>query len=195
MIATITGVISAIDDASITIDTQSGLGYELFATPTSLQGKSIGDEIKLYTHLQVRDDAHVLFGFANTDEKRFFSILLSVSGVGPKTAFSVVSHLSFEDAVAAVRSQKVEVFSKISGIGKKTAMKIVLELSQLFKAEFKFETQLSDEDKTVIDALVALGYAKKDAQVLFQKIDPALSVEKKIQSALQMSVQKYHEKR
>ncbi len=194
MIATITGIISAIDDASITVDTASGLGYELFATPTSLHGKSIGDDIKLFTHLQVRDDAHVLFGFANTDEKRFFNILLSVSGVGPKTAFSVVSHLSFEDAVAAVRSQKVEIFSKISGIGKKTAMKIVLELSQLFKAEFKFETQLSEEDKTVIDALVALGYAKKDAQSLFQKIDPSLSVEKKIQSALQMSVHKYHEK-
>lgn len=190
MIATITGTVSALDESSITIDTASGLGYELFATPASILNKNIGDEIKLFTYLQVREDAHVLFGFANTDEKRFFSILLSVSGVGPKTAFSVVSHLSFEDAVAAVRSQKVEVFSKISGIGKKTAMKIVLELSQLFKAEFKFETALSDEDKTVIDALISLGYAKKDAQSLFQKIDPKLSVEKKIHTALQMSTRK-----
>lgn len=190
MIATITGIVSAIEESSITIETPSGLGYELFATPASILNKNIGDEIKLFTHLQVREDAHVLFGFANTDEKRFFSILLSVSGVGPKTAFSVVSHLSFEDAVAAVRAQKVEVFSKISGIGKKTAMKIVLELSQLFKAEFKFETALSDEDKTVIDALVSLGYTKKDAQTLFQKIDPHLSVEKKIHAALQMSTHK-----
>jgi len=194
MIATITGIIAAIEDISITVETASGLGYELFATPSSLKDKNIGDEIKLYTHLQVRDDAHVLFGFANTDEKRFFNILLSVSGVGPKTAFSVVSHLTFEDAVTAVRNQKVEIFSKISGIGKKTAMKIVLELSQLFKAEFKFETNLSEEDRTVIDALVSLGYAKKDAQTLFQKIDPGLTVEKKIQTALQMSVRKYNEK-
>jgi len=190
MIATITGILSSLDESSIIIDTPSGLGYELFVTPTSIQGKTIGDEIKLFTHLQVRDDAHVLFGFANTDEKRFFSILLSVSGVGPKTAFSVVSHLKFEDAVTAVRSQKVEIFSKISGIGKKTAMKIVLELSQLFKTEFKFEINLSDDDKTVIDALISLGYTKKDSEDLFRKIDSSFSVEKKIQTALQMSMRK-----
>lgn len=190
MIATITGIVSALDSSTITIETPGGLGYELFATPSSLVNKNIGDEIRLFTHLQVRDDAHVLFGFANTDEKRFFSILLSVPGVGPKTAFSIVSHLSFEDAVAAVRAQKVETFSKISGIGKKTAMKIVLELSQMFKAEFKFEKALSDEDKTVIDALISLGYTKKDAQLLFQKLDPHLSVEKKIHTALQMSTRK-----
>jgi Holliday junction DNA helicase RuvA len=110
--------------------------------------------------------------------------------VGPKTAFSVVSHLKFEDAVTAVRSQKVEIFSKISGIGKKTAMKIVLELSQLFKTEFKFEINLSDDDKTVIDALISLGYTKKDSEDLFRKIDSSFSVEKKIQTALQMSMRK-----
>lgn len=190
MIASIAGVISSLQDKTVIVETSSGVGYELFSTPESLRGKNIGDEVRLHTHLQVRDDAHVLFGFANSDEKRFFMILLAVPGVGPKTAFSIVCHLSFEDAVQAVRAQKVEVFSSISGIGKKTAMKIVLELSQLFKTEFKFETQLSDNDKTVIDALVSLGFSRKDALELFKKLDSSLTIEQKIQKALQLSIRK-----
>jgi Holliday junction DNA helicase RuvA len=187
MIASIVGVISSLQDKTVIVETASGIGYELFSTPESLRGKNIGDEIRLHTHLQIRDDAHVLFGFANGDEKRFFMILLSVPGVGPKTAFSIVCHLSFEDAVQAVRAQKVEVFSGISGIGKKTAMKIVLELSQLLKTDFKFEVQLSAEDKLVIDALISLGYSTKDAHQLFKKLTPSLSVEEKIQEALRVS--------
>ena len=190
MIAKLTGILSEFDEKKAIIDTSSGVSYELFVTPTALSHKQVGDEIIVFTHLQVRDDAHVLFGFGNPEEKNFFHLLLTVPGVGPKTAFGITSHISFQQAVDAVRSNTVKVFSEIPGIGKKTAMKIVLELSQKFKTEFKFEQQLSQDDKTVIDALVELGYKKSEAQQLFEKLPKELSIEKKIQEALRMSVQK-----
>jgi Holliday junction DNA helicase RuvA len=190
MIAKLTGILAEYDDKSAVIDTASGVSYELFITPTALSGKHIGSDVIVYTHLQVREDAHVLFGFANADEKQFFHLLLSVQGVGPKTAFAIVSRISFAQAVEAVRTNSVRAFSEIPGIGKKTAMKILLELSAKFKTEFKFEQHLSADDKTVIDALVELGYKKSDAQKLFEKLPKELSVEKKIQAALRMSVQK-----
>ena len=190
MIAKLTGIISEFDEKKAVIDTASGVSYELFITPTALEGKKLGEIIIVYTHLQVREDAQVLFGFANNDEKRFFHLLLTVPGVGPKTAFNVVSSVSFEQAVEAVRTNSVKLFSEIPGIGKKTAMKIVLELSVKFKTEFKFEQQLSQDDKTVIDALVELGYGKNEARQLFEKLPKELSIEKKIQQALRMSVNK-----
>jgi Holliday junction DNA helicase RuvA len=190
MIAKLTGILSEFNDKTAVIDTNSGVGYELFITPSALSQKQLGDEITVHTHLQVRDDAHVLFGFLNAEEKSFFHLLLSVPGVGPKTAFSIVSHVSFEQAVEAVRTNSVKLFSEIPGIGKKTAMKIVLELSQKFKTEFKFEQHLSSDDKTVIDALVELGYKKSEAQQLFEKLPKELSIEKKIQEALRMTVHK-----
>lgn len=187
MIAKLTGTLSEFDEKTAVIDTPSGVSYELFITPTALSHKQLGDTLTVYTHLQVRDDAHVLFGFLNNEEKNFFHLLLSVSGVGPKTAFGIVSHVSLEQAVEAVRKNSVKLFSEIPGIGKKTAMKIVLELSQKFKTEFKFEQHLSQDDKTVIDALIELGYKKSDAQQLFEKLPKELSIEKKIQEALRMS--------
>jgi Holliday junction DNA helicase RuvA len=190
MIAKLTGTLSELDEKTAVIDTSSGVSYELFVTPTAVLHKQQGDSITVYTHLQVRDDAHVLFGFAGNEEKKFFHLLLTVSGVGPKTAFSIVSNISFEQAVKAVRTNSVSLFSEIPGIGKKTAMKIVLELSQKFKTEFKFEQHLSPDDKTVIDALIELGYKKIEAQQLFEKLPKELSIENKIQTALRMSVAK-----
>lgn len=190
MIAKLTGILSEFDEKKAVIDTTSGVSYELFITPSALFHKQLGDSLTVYTHLQVRDDAHVLFGFVSNEEKSFFHLLLSVPGVGPKTAFSIVSHVSFEQAGEAVRTNSVKLFSEIPGIGKKTAMKIVLELSQKFKTEFKFEQHLSPDDKTVIDALVELGYGKSEARQLFEKLPKELSIEKKIQEALRMSVHK-----
>lgn len=190
MIAKLTGILAEFDDKSAVIDTASGVSYELFITPTALANRNLGETVTVYTYLQVRDDAHVLFGFLNNEEKRFFHLLLSVPGVGPKTAFTITSHISFEQAVEAVRTNTVTKFSTIPGIGKKTAMKILLELSVKFKTEFKFEQQLSSDDKTVIDALVELGYKRSEAQQLFEKLPKELSIEKKIQEALRMSVQK-----
>lgn len=190
MIAKVRGIISSVQGSLIILDTPSGVGYELFVTPSCLINKTLGDEIQLLTHLQVREDAQVLFGFADAEEKTFFHLLLSVPGVGPKTAFAIVSQVTFESAVQAVRKNEVSLFSKVSGVGKKTALKIVLELSQKFKSEFVFEQQLTADDKTVIDALIELGYKKHDAQTIFAKLPKDLSIEEKIQEALRITVKK-----
>lgn len=172
------------------IETPSGVSYEVFLTP-DLLSKKIGGLLDIRTYLQVRDDAFVLFGFESVDQHHFFKLLLSVFGVGPKTAFNVVSHTRVNELLQAVKENDVEYFTQVPGLGKKTSMKIILELSQKVKSEFSFtQMHLSDDDKTVIEALVALGYKTQDAKNLFSKLPKSLSVEEKIKHALKLSVQK-----
>lgn len=190
MIGKIIGVLASIEGNVGLIQTQSGVSYEIFLTPSLLSTK-IGCEIDVRTYLQVRDDAFVLFGFESVDQHHFFKLLLSVSGVGPKTAFNVVSHTRVDELLQAVKENDVEYFTQVPGLGKKTSMKIILELSQKVKSEFSFnQMHLSDDDKTVIEALVALGYKIQEAKNLFSKLPAELSLEDKIKHALKLTVQK-----
>lgn len=190
MIGKIKGVLASVEGNLGLIDTSGGVSYEIFLTP-NLLAKKIGSEFELRTYLQVRDDAFVLFGFESVDQHHFFKLLLSVSGVGPKTAFNVVSHTRVNELLQAVKENDVEYFTQVPGLGKKTAMKIILELSQKVKSEFKFShMNMSDDDKTVIEALIALGYKTQDAKNLFSKLPKDLSIEEKIKHALKLTVQK-----
>lgn len=190
MIGKIKGVLSSVEGNVGLIETQSGVSYEIFLTPNLLSNK-IGQEIEVRTYLQVRDDAFVLFGFESVDQHHFFKLLLSVSGVGPKTAFNVVSHTRVDELLQAVKENDVDYFTQVPGLGKKTSMKIILELSQKVKSEFSFnQMHLSDDDKTVIEALIALGYRAQEAKNLFSKIPKDLSIEEKIKYALKLTVQK-----
>ena len=110
---------------------------------------------------------------------------MSVSGVGPKTAFSVISFIKVEELIKAVRNNQVDSLTQVPGLGKKTAMKIILELSTKLKSEFDMKNMvLSEEDKTVVDALVSLGYKTYEAKKLLSKLPKSLSVEEKIKEAL-----------
>lgn len=190
MIGKIKGVLASVEGNVGLIETSSGVCYEIFLTP-NLLSKKIGCEINIRTYLQVRDDAFVLFGFESVDQHHFFKLLLSVSGVGPKTAFNVVSHTRVGELLQAVKENDVEYFTQVPGLGKKTAMKIILELSQKVKSEFKFtQMNMSDDDKTVIEALIALGYKTQEAKNLFSKLPKDLSIEEKIKHALKLTVQK-----
>jgi len=102
---------------------------------------------ELYTYLQVRDDALVLFGFETKRQYNFFLLLLTVSGVGPKTAFTVISSLKTEEIVSAVTSNEVDTLTKVPGLGRKTAMKIILELSSKFKADFDMKNMVLSKQK------------------------------------------------
>ena len=190
MIGKINGVLSSVEGNVGLIETQGGVSYEIFLTP-NLLSKKIGSEIDLRTYLQVRDDAFVLFGFESVEQHHFFKLLLSVSGVGPKTAFNVVSHTKVNELLQAVKENDVEYFTQVPGLGKKTSMKIILELSQMVKSEFKFsQINMSDDDKTVIEALIALGYKTQEAKNLFSKLPKDLSIEEKIKHALKLTVRK-----
>lgn len=188
MIGKVTGTLSEIDANVALIDTKSGLSYEILLTPALLAKHRPGETVSVYTYLQVRDDAHILFGFQTKLEKELFKSLISISGVGPKTGFSIISFSNEDDLYAAVRENDIEYFSKVPGLGKKTAMKIILELSQRLKADFELgKMYLSDEDKTVVDALVSLGYKSKEAKQVLSKIPKDLSVEDKIKHALKQA--------
>lgn len=185
MIGKIKGKLLEIDGNTGLIETASGISYNVFLTPPVITGIHLNDTIELYTHLQVREDALTLFGFESKEQYSFFKLLLSVSGVGPKTAYAIISNSKVHELYEAARSQQIDFFSRIPGVGKKTAMKIVLEISQKLKQDIDMGVfQVSDEDKTAIDALVSLGFKRHDARQIVGKMDENLSVEEKITEAL-----------
>lgn len=187
MIGKIKGIISEIDGNIALVETAGGVFYQTYVTPGILSQFKVDDKIELYTYLQVREDAMILFSFQTKNEWQLFNLLLSVDGVGPKTAYLVISYTNPEDLIKAVKENNVDFFSKIKGLGKKTAMKIILELSQKLNQEFELKKMyFSEDDRIVIDALVALGFKFHDASKAVAKIPKSLSVEEKIKEALKI---------
>lgn len=185
MIGKLKGTLSELDGNTALIETKGGVFYKTYVTPNILSKSKVGDNVELYTYLQVREDALTLFAFETKDEHSLFDLLLSVPGVGPKTAYLVISYAKVNELIQAVKENNIDFFSQIRGLGKKTAMKIILELSQRLKQEFELRKMyLSEEDKTVVDALVALGFKSHDASSVVSKLPKKLSVEDKIKEAL-----------
>lgn len=185
MIGKLKGVLSELDGNIALIETKAGVFYRTYITPNILSKSKVGDNVEFYTYLQVRDDALTLFAFETKDENSLFDLLLEVSGVGPKTAYLVISYAKVDDLIKAIKENDIDFFSRIRGLGKKTAMKIILELSQKLKQEFELRKMyMSEEDKTVVDALVALGFKSHDASTIVAKLPKKLDVEDKIKEAL-----------
>ncbi len=154
-----------------------GVGYEVVISLNSYDRlPSAGDKARVLIHDHIREDAHVLFGFMTEDERRVFGLLLSVSGIGPKTALSVLSGMSVREVKVAIKDGDVKRLSSISGIGKKTAERMVVELRDKFTSgEILLASSgqsLTDSDVRLRDAvlaLVSLGYKRADAQDLVLK--------------------------
>lgn len=188
MIGKIKGTLIEIDQNTGLIETASGTSYRVYLTPHLIKGFPINSPIEVYTYLQVREDALILFAFKTRGEFDFFKLLLTVSGVGPKTAYSIISYFNVDKMIQAVKENDVAVFTSIPGLGKKTAMKIILELSQKLKEEFKMEKMyLSEDDKVVVDALISLGFKSQEAKSLLPKIPSDLSIEEKIRKGIQLA--------
>ncbi|NTU47270.1 Holliday junction branch migration protein RuvA [Candidatus Roizmanbacteria bacterium] len=172
------------------IETSGGVFYEVFL-PTPILTGAMPKPLQVYTYLHVREDALILFGFETHKEYDLFKMLLSVSGVGPKTAYTIVASPFSPGIYEAVSKNDVEFFSNIPGLGKKTAMKIILELSQKMKDSFVLEKMfISDGDKTVIEALVALGFTSQEARKVLGELPKEHSVEQKITSAIKLLTKK-----
>ncbi len=188
MIGKLKGKLVEVDKNIGLIETSGGVFYQVFLPSSLISLISPDSPIELYTYLQVRDDALILFGFETKKHHDFFKLLLTVSGVGPKTAFSVISYLPLDLLVKSVQSNDINSFTQVPGLGKKTAMKIILELSSQLKIDFDMKNMvLSDDDQTVIGALVSLGYKTHDAKKILSKLPKNLSVEEKIKEALKTS--------
>ena len=163
-----------------------GVGYEIDVPMSTFYPlPRAGEEVTLLTHLVVREDAHLLFGFLTAAERATFRQLLKISGVGPKVALSVLSGLSVDDLSVAVSDGDAGRLTKIPGIGKKTAERLVLELrDKLPKAAVVARADGGAAGSDVVNALLALGYNDREAQAAVKQLPPELHLADAIRQAL-----------
>ena len=187
----IKGTLVQKSDNYIVVDA-NGVGYRIYTSLNSMQNTGeIGKKITIYTYLHVREDVMDLFGFTTIEEKNMFMHLISVSGVGPKAALSILSVTTPAKFALAVITNDVKTITKASGVGPKMAQRVILELKDKMKTD-ELEIDLEDESDDIlsdnrseaISALVVLGYSSNDAQKAVKGIDGTLSVEEIIKKAL-----------
>jgi Holliday junction DNA helicase RuvA len=173
-----------------------GIGYELLCPMSTFYELGNPDnEILLFTHLSIKEDAHTLFGFISKDEKNIFRELIRVNGVGPKVALAILSHLSVTSLIECIATEDSDLLAKTPGIGKKTALKLIVELQdRLSKVELVsspsrtngFRQSSNPNTKQAIEALQSLGFKTKEANKMVSKIeDKDLTTEQLIRLALQ----------
>ena len=199
MYAYIKGEVAEIGDTSIVID-NNGIGYNI-TVPDSVteSGISIGDEVKIYTHFAVREDAMQLYGFISKDDLAMFRLLLNVNGIGPKAACAILSGLSADDLRFAVLSDDAASIAKAPGVGRKTAQKIILELKDKIDLQDAFELKAAHTEEKIskntgngieaeaVMALTALGYSNTQALRAVKSVSGkqgASSVEDLLKAAL-----------
>lgn len=187
MIASIEGNVTQVLEDSVVINV-SGIGFKIFVPASVCKSVELHKVLALFTYLVVREDALILFGFESIEERDMFVLLLSASGVGPRTALGIISSLSLDIIRNAVIQEKADVFSRVSGIGKKTAQSIILQLQgKVQKGAITTTTVLTDMDGDVISALTSLGYSVIEAQAALQMIpkDTPDDLETRLRIALQ----------
>ena len=156
---------------------------------------NLSDDVLLFTHLSIKEDAHTLFGFITKDEKNVFRELIRVNGVGPKVALAILSNLSVRSLVECISTEDADLLAKTPGIGKKTALKLIVELQdRLSKLDLvgslansiEIKQNSNPNSKQAIEALQSLGFKAKEANRMVSKIeDQELSTEQLIRLALQ----------
>jgi Holliday junction DNA helicase RuvA len=183
----------------VTVDV-NGVGYDVLIPLSSFDKlPSPGNEIKLLTHLQIRDDAHVLYGFMTNGERELFRLLINnVSGIGPKIALNILSGINATAFRGAVANSDVKMLSSISGVGKKTAERIVVELKDKIGQAGALEASgadrtLSDSDQKVNDAvlaLMALGFKQPEAHDSIRAAQAVLGAQASVESLVRASLKK-----
>ena len=168
----------------------NGIGYSINITLNTFSKIGNDENIKLYTHLIVKEDSHTLFGFLSKSERSLFKLLISVSGVGASTARTMLSSMTTGEIISSINTEDVNSVQSIKGIGSKTAQRIILELKdkihsqEIDDSQIHFMTKDADE---AITALEVLGYSRKHTIKIINKIkaeNPSISVESLIKKAL-----------
>ncbi len=188
MIAYLQGQVKYKGEKSVLLITAQGVGYEVFMATRELNGLQEGEEIEIFTTLVIKENAHELYGFISPEENAMFRLLNSISGVGPKSALAVLNIASPLEIAQAVTSGDYSLLQKVSGIGRKTAERIVLELKNKVIAPAEGEQKEKGADKhqneEVLEALLRLGYKRKDVVGVLADLDDKLSVEEKLKQVL-----------
>lgn len=186
MIGRLSGILLEKNPPQLLIDC-GGIGYETnvpMSTFYNLPG--LGEKVMLLTHLIVREDAHILYGFGSAQERDVFKQLIKISGVGPRTALSILSGMSVNDLIHAVTVQEAGRLTKVPGIGKKTAERLLLELKGKLGADLGAlgGSVQSDASADILNALLALGYSDKEAVLALKQVPAGAGVSDGIKLAL-----------
>ena len=189
MIASLNGKLESLGSDWATINV-NGIGFQVYMPTSTMSGLgAIGKEVKLYTHLHLREDNATLYGFASADELRLFQTLISVSGLGPRLALAMLSAMDIDKLTMAIATGNADLLTEIPGIGKKMANHLILELKEKIGAGWITTpaAQLAEENTEVLAALTSLGYSVSEASRAVASLPPSseLSVEERVKLALQ----------
>jgi Holliday junction DNA helicase RuvA len=170
-----------------------GVGYEIHISLHTYSQIPDSENVKLYTYLQVKEDAHSLFGFADKKERELFKLLISVSGIGASTARTMLSSLNPEQIIQAIAANDVGTVQSIKGIGLKTAQRVILDIKdkvlKIYAIEEISGSLYNTNKEEALSALEVLGYIRKNAEKVVEKIivnSPAATVEELIKQALKV---------
>ena len=169
----------------------NGLGYILTISLQTFSNIPDKENIKLFTHLSIREDAHILYGFVDKIEREIFKLLISVSGVGPSTAITMLSSMDSNEIQRAIASEDVEKIRSVKGIGIKTAQRVIVDLQDKILKIYEFSEDLAVSNNTIkneaLSALEVLGFSRKKIDKIIQVIlqdSPSISLEELIKKAL-----------
>lgn len=185
MIGKLTGTLGDKNPPQVLVDC-NGVGYEVHVPMSTFYNlPEIGARVSLLTHLVVREDAQILYGFENAQEREAFRQLIKITGVGPRTALSVLSGMSVGELAQAVTLQEAGRLIKVPGIGKKTAERLLLELKGKLGPDIGVHASVTnDAQADILQALLALGYSDKEAAVSLKALPAEVGVSEGIKLAL-----------
>ena len=185
MIHQLSGQVASIGENFFVLET-GGIGFKVFSAKRMLGKLLVGKELKIFSHLHGREDGLDLYGFPTEEELKFFELLISVSGVGPKSALSVLDVAGLKELTSAIKESRPDLLTRASGIGRKTAERIIVELRTRVQAE-KSEAVVKrmESDADLLETLVGLGYRREQAKAALEKIDHAVTnFEERLKAAL-----------
>lgn len=186
MIALLKGILELRNDPTLIIDV-NGVGYKVLASRSVLSHAKLGEHIKVFTYTHVREDILELFGFSTIQDLKLFELLISVSGVGPKTAIGIFSFGSSHEIITAITSGNVQFFTSVPRLGKKNAQKIIIELKSKIGSthDLDLETIEGGKEEDVLTALRTFGFSTKEALDAVKAVNgEAKTPEEKIRLAL-----------
>lgn len=188
MIYNINGKLTAKKDNFVIIET-SGIGFKVFVSEKTAKNLPvIGEKAELFTNLHLREDGLDLYGFKTPEELDFFELLVSISGVGPKSAISILNIAEIKNLKAAIKEGRPDLLTRASGIGRKTAERIILELRNKVQAEkSELSVKKMETDSDLAETLAGLGYRRDQAREALNKVDEKITnLEERLKTALKI---------
>ena len=179
----------AVKENNLVVVEAGGVGFKLLVSAQALKKMpAVGENTFLYTHLYMREDGLELYGFSSAEELRFFEMLISVSGVGPKSAIAILGVSDLKSLAAAIKEGRPDLLTRVSGIGRKTAERIIVELKS--KVQIDHSAQMvgkMDSDSDVAEMLVGLGYRRDQAAQALRKLsETTTGTEARLKEALKI---------